>query len=165
MELGYSQVVFVPTSLLGDNTRKAQLRTFLEVTYQGWKKAIANPDEAARAVMALQPSNIDHWVHDHKFTTKTVERCCEYVKMSRLGPKLGVLDPSVWNEANQWLAGGSKRKPDPSSYPAMDSSVWGVDKRLMVGDALARQIVGGVRRRVQVRVNLIFAFFFCCKLM
>jgi len=151
MELGYSQVVFVPTSLLHDDSRQASLKKFLEVTFAGWKQAIADPKSAAKAVMALQPTEVDHWVEDLKFTEKTVERCNDYVKMSRLGPSLGVIDPTVWETANKWLAGGSKAKPDASRYPPLDNSIWGVDPRLMVGDGLARDVINGVRRKVQVR--------------
>jgi 5,10-methylene-tetrahydrofolate dehydrogenase/methenyl tetrahydrofolate cyclohydrolase/pterin-4a-carbinolamine dehydratase len=151
VNLGVGQLFFTPTTSLSDPENVTALRGFLAATFEGWQFAIADPRAAAKIVMPLQPTGIDHWIDSLDFTERSISRCCEYVKATSSGEKLGVISEEHWNTANEWLAHGDYSywgktgAVDSTSHPKLDSSIWTTDPRLMVGAPLARKILDGVR--------------------
>ena len=109
-ELGYSQVLFAHDDALSCSEQRDDIRKLCEAIFEGWALAIEDPEAAARDVAALVPrgklgelEGAGHWRNSHEFLTKSVIGCCEYVKRTRRGNKLGTIDSARWQRANDWL--------------------------------------------------------------
>jgi hypothetical protein len=106
VQLGYAQVIFAPASCVdaATGTHRDTMTRFMDVTFEGWRRAIADPASAAEDVLALQPSDVDHFLSTPDFVCESVRRCCSYVKRTRAGDKLGIVDPGLWTRANEWVS-------------------------------------------------------------
>lgn len=160
--LGYAQVLFTTSEALaeGDPRREAMHR-FMTATFEGWRQAIASPESAAAAVIKRQPKGIDHFGCVEAEVAGMVRECCAYVKRTSAGDgMLGVIDPSRWREANEWLlgkghlgekdggaggtkegAGGTKEGAGDLLAPRLDLELWAPDKKLMLGGGLAHSLL------------------------
>mmetsp|Transcript_105144 Transcript_105144/g.165907 ORF Transcript_105144/g.165907 Transcript_105144/m.165907 type:complete len:1180 (+) Transcript_105144:50-3589(+) len=119
--LGYSQVLFAPSSALGDVNHREAMGDFVRTTFEGWSQAIRDPSGAAEAVMHYQEAGVDHWVPSEEFAEKSVRLCCEYVKSTRQGGKLGLIETGRWKSASAWLNGSGSA--DVNSL-ALDQTIW-----------------------------------------
>jgi methylenetetrahydrofolate dehydrogenase (NADP+)/methenyltetrahydrofolate cyclohydrolase len=139
VQLGYAQVVFAQRDVVENQQRDVMAR-FMAATFEGWRRAIADPACAAQDVLALQPSGIDHFLSTPDFVCESVRRCCAYVKRTRAGDKLGVIDPGQWARANDWLAPSGD-----DTRARLDTTLWAVDQRLMLGSRLAQAMQSTTR--------------------
>jgi len=146
-ELGYAQVLFTTAASLapGDPRRDAMHR-FMQATFEGWRRAIADPEAAAAAVLARQPAQIDHFLSTREFVLESVRRSCAYVKRTSAGAdRLGVIDPQAWASANAWLGGALTAATHPTG-PLLDSTLWAADSLLMLGTPLASKLLREAKR-------------------
>eukprot|EP00418_Pyrodinium_bahamense_P092060 CAMPEP_0179039768 /NCGR_PEP_ID=MMETSP0796-20121207/15307_1 /TAXON_ID=73915 /ORGANISM="Pyrodinium bahamense, Strain pbaha01" /LENGTH=1437 /DNA_ID=CAMNT_0020736103 /DNA_START=1 /DNA_END=4314 /DNA_ORIENTATION=- len=130
--LGYSQVLFAPSSAISNSDHHQTLRRFVHATFEGWGQAIRDPKTAVEAVLALQEDGIDHWVRSPSFTERSVRLCGDYVKGTIRCGQLGVIDPERWAKAATWLG--------TSSHSSLDESVWSVDAKHIDGHPTAHRL-------------------------
>eukprot|EP00566_Odontella_aurita_P004559 CAMPEP_0113570942 /NCGR_PEP_ID=MMETSP0015_2-20120614/25276_1 /TAXON_ID=2838 /ORGANISM="Odontella" /LENGTH=778 /DNA_ID=CAMNT_0000473833 /DNA_START=385 /DNA_END=2721 /DNA_ORIENTATION=- /assembly_acc=CAM_ASM_000160 len=165
-KLGYSQVLFAPEEdLVGD--RRDVVRAFLDATFRGWETAIRDNEGAARSVdecrakLGLDDENNDHWEGSFSYTVQNVGLCCDAVKETFQGDRLGVIDAERWNEATEWLldgksppggggggsgSGGGEGKGD---FGADTSGVWQPSSKLLAGNELARKTLEGAKESAE----------------
>lgn len=109
IRLGYSQMLFLPDECLSHPDRREASRAFLDATFRGWDMAIRNPEEAIRAVseaqkmLGLDDEGNDHWHPSGDFHREMLDSCCDHVKETFGGDRLGVLEEKRWGEAVKWL--------------------------------------------------------------
>lgn len=130
--LGYSQVIFAPALAIEDPSHHQTLQDFVQATFDGWSQAIRQPKIAAEAVLELQDSDVDHWVHSPDFTERSVELCGAYVKATMKSGQLGIIDVQRWNKAAEWL-----KAPSPQ---ALDQSVWHKGAKHVDGHPTAKRL-------------------------
>jgi len=130
--LGYSQVIFAPSSAIIDPYHRQTLHAFIQATFDGWRQAIREPRIAAEAVLELQPNGIDHWVQSLDFTEHSVKLCGNYVKRTMRCGQLGIIDGEQWRKAATWLG----VEPDT----ALDETVWCQDARHVDGHPMAEKL-------------------------
>ena len=113
--------LYVLDSKLKDPAFVARMAKFLKASFKGWNEAVKNPAEAARIVVAADPSG--------SATLKVQQRQMENVAklISNAGTaKIGYLDPAAYQRTVKvLLAGGSSPviKKDPGAA-AMSHVVW-----------------------------------------
>ena len=113
--------LYVLEGKLKDPAFVARMAKFLKATFKGWNEAVKNPAEAARIVVAADPSG--------SATLKVQQRQMENVAklISNAGTaKIGYLDPAAYQRTVKvLLAGGSSPviKKDPGAA-AMSHVVW-----------------------------------------
>lgn len=112
--LGYSQVLFAPEEdLHGDQCEV--LRAFLKATFEGWARAIQDPEHGARCVeeaqkmLKLSDEGNDHWDRNRffEYNVDSTRACCDLVQATKAednaNEKYGVIDPQRWDDATEWL--------------------------------------------------------------
>ena len=113
--------LYVLEGKLKDKAFVARMAKFLKATFKGWNDAVKNPEEAAKIVVAADPSG--------SATLKVQKRQMENVAklISNAGTaKIGYLDPAAYQRTVKvLLAGGSSPviKKDPGAA-AMSHVVW-----------------------------------------
>ena len=108
--------LYVLEGKLKDKAFVAKMAKFLKATFKGWNDAVKNPEEAAKIVVAADPSG--------SATLPVQKRQMENVAklISNAGtPKIGYLDPAAYERTVKvLLAGGSspviKKDPGKAAY-------------------------------------------------
>eukprot|EP00977_Amphora_coffeiformis_P004199 scaffold875_cov185-Amphora_coffeaeformis.AAC.14 len=139
-QLGYSQMLFTTEEDLREVDRREIVQAFLDATFQGWHMAIRNHEAAAKSVQeamrmcGLDDENNDHWDSSQVYTIESVGLCCDFVKESFQGDRLGVISKDRWNAASKWLLPGI----GPVKDFGLDTEVWQPPSQLLSGNELAR---------------------------
>mmetsp|Transcript_18750 Transcript_18750/g.28428 ORF Transcript_18750/g.28428 Transcript_18750/m.28428 type:complete len:678 (-) Transcript_18750:90-2123(-) len=144
-KLGYSQMLFASNESLECPDRRQASTAFLEGTFEGWQHAISNPSKAIEAVseaqkmLQLDDESNDHWHSSLTFQKEMLDRMNDHVKETFLGDRLGVLSPSRWSEATEWLL---ENENDVDPLLGLDSTnLWQPPSNLLPGNELARTIL------------------------
>jgi len=143
VSLGYAQVIFAPVKAFDDVEHRGLLRSFLKVTFDGWRRAMHEPREAADAVLELQSQQgtcegEDHWISTPEFTESSVRRCNDYVKRTMRCGRLGVIDRESWSKAAAWLGATLPDYPEKgNAAPALETSLWHVNDCHLDGHPVA----------------------------
>ena len=128
--LGYSQVLFAPEEDL-EGDRREVLRAFLKATFEGWARAIRDPEHGARCVeeaqkmLKLSDEGNDHWDRKRllEYNTENTRACCDLVRATRAGDndteRYGIIEPQRWDDATRWLVNENL----PPSF-GLDATVW-----------------------------------------
>lgn len=143
MQLGYSQVLFSPTSHLTHTAaERVSLQEFLSTTFEGWTSAIQDPKAAASAVMETikevgdeEAAASRHWESTEQFAEDSIQACNDLVKLTRRGKILGSIDAERWLAADNWLL---KDRTIPKENVAHVSDIWQPSKKALVGHDVAR---------------------------
>mmetsp|Transcript_33015 Transcript_33015/g.76064 ORF Transcript_33015/g.76064 Transcript_33015/m.76064 type:complete len:359 (-) Transcript_33015:2759-3835(-) len=130
-KLGYSQVLFAPEEDLECNFKREIIQSFLDATFKGWEVAIGDKESAAksveevRAILGLNDENNDHWDSSFSYKVESVGLCNNFVKETFQGDRYGVINPSRWNEATEWLLGEEKNvgKKNIENF-GLDATIW-----------------------------------------
>lgn len=126
-KLGYSQLLFAPEEDLAASDKREVVKTFLDVTFQGWDIAIqdnaaaADAVEEAKSMLGLDDESNDHWDNSRSYQIQNVGLCCNFVKETTQGNRHGVLNKKRFNEATEWLLDD---KAPPAEDFGLDSTVW-----------------------------------------
>uniref|UniRef100_A0A7S2H5S5 4a-hydroxytetrahydrobiopterin dehydratase n=1 Tax=Haptolina brevifila TaxID=156173 RepID=A0A7S2H5S5_9EUKA len=143
--LGYAQVLFTTSKALAEEARREGMHRFMSATFEGWRLAIGSPEEAAAAVLKRQPTDIDHFGSAEEAVAASIRESCAYVKRTSAGDgMLGVIDPALWAEANQWLLnmeGVGAQEEGRERVPRLDPTLWAPNKKLMLGTGLAHELL------------------------
>ena len=147
--LGYGQVLFTTKECLEDVDRRATVATFLQHTFDGWRESIRNPEEAMRAVreaqklVQLDDERNDHW---HASADLSILRNCnDAVKATFQGDRYGVIHPTRWNAACDWLLPGGDDMGERRNF-GLDDSVWQPPPHLLAGNELAHTILAQAKQ-------------------
>lgn len=143
--LGYSQMLFASNESLEGNDSREASNAFLDATFEGWQHAIRNPDEAIEAVseaqkmLKLDDESNDHWHNSLSFKREMLDLTNNHVKEGFIGDRLGVLTPSRWSKATEWML-HDKKHVDP--LQGLDQTgLWQPPSNLLHGNELARDIL------------------------
>eukprot|EP00956_Cyclotella_meneghiniana_P040858 scaffold207397_cov52-Cyclotella_meneghiniana.AAC.3 len=136
-------MMFATNEIFENPDRRDAAKAFLEATFDGWDRAIRNPDEAIRAVreaqkmLKLDDESNDHWYDSTAFEMEMLNLVNNHVKETFVGDRLGVLSMRRWSAATEWLLAG---KQDVDPLLGMDKTgLWQPPKNLMHGNELARE--------------------------
>lgn len=145
-KLGYSQMLFASDESLEGSDRREASTAFLEATFEGWQRAISDPEEAIEAVaeaqrmLGLDDEGNDHWHPSSGFRKEMLDRMNDHVKETFSGDRLGVITSRRWSEATRWLLEGKAGHVDP--LMGFDkTSLWSPPSNLLHGNELGRDIL------------------------
>ena len=145
-KLGYGQVLFTGNECLKGDKRDV-VKAFCEATFEGWKYAIHNPEEAmehvkeAKKMLGLDDESNDHWHPSDAFELEMLMKCNDHVKGTFEGDRHGVINASRWDTANEWLL----ENHDVASGYGLDAELWQPPSNLLSGNNLARDILDDAR--------------------
>ena len=130
LPLGYSQVLFAPSSVLRSEPARKALQTLLDVSVQGWEAAQKDPSAAVAAVMESRhaigyPMERNGIIDENsaEFQMRSLARCLPYVH-SECGTPSHLIDQSQWQKASSAMAAlGFISKTVPASL-SLDLTVW-----------------------------------------
>ncbi len=150
-KLGYSQVLFAADECLSGDRRDV-VKKFCKATFDGWKYAIHHPEQAvkqvreAKKMLGLDDENNDHWVATSEFELEMLMRCNDFVKGTFEGDRHGVIDPSRWCDATDWMLEGKDVADDVGTNFGFDPDVWKPPSNLLSGNRLARKTLDEAKK-------------------
>lgn len=130
LPLGYSQVLFAPSSVLRNEAARKALNTFVEVSAQGWKDCEEDPAAAVAAVIECRrsmgyPAEAKGVVNEDsaEFQKQCLARSLPYVTHGN-SEQTHLINPTVWQKASAAMASlGFISKTVPASM-SFDAGVW-----------------------------------------
>lgn len=130
LPLGYSQVLFAPSSVLRNEAARLALHNFVEVSAQGWKACEEDPAAAVAAVMECRrsmgyPAEVKGVVDESsaEFQKQCLARSLPYVTHGN-SEQTHLIDPTAWQKASAAMASlGFISKTVPASV-SFDAGVW-----------------------------------------
>jgi hypothetical protein len=130
LPLGYSQVLFAPSSVLRNEAARKALHTFVEVSAQGWKDCEKDPAAAVAAVIECRrsmgyPTEVKGVVDENsaEFQRQCLARSLPYVTHGNC-EQTHLINPTVWQKASAAMASlGFISKTVPASM-SFDAGVW-----------------------------------------
>lgn len=149
-KLGYSQALFVTNEALIHPDRREASRAFLEGTFEGWQRAIRDPEGAVEAVaeaqrmVGLDDEENDHWHPSASFRREMLDAVNDRVKETFAGDRLGVLHPPRWAEATEWLLRDKSDDASAAVDPMLGldrTGLWRPPSNLLHGNELGRTIL------------------------
>lgn len=151
-KLGYSQLLFVGNEALESPDRREACSAFLEGTFEGWRRAVRDPNKAIEAVaeaqkmLRLDDEANDHWHPSPSFQREMLEAVNDHVKETFAGDRLGVLHPARWSEATEWLLRDADDAAAVDPMLGLDrTNLWQPPSDLLHGNELGRTILSEAR--------------------
>ena len=80
----------------------------------------------------------DHWHPSSDFDQDMLQLCNDHVKETFEGDRYGVIHPTRWLEASQWLLEGA---PSVETNFGLDDTVWQPSKQLLSGNELGHSLL------------------------
>jgi methylenetetrahydrofolate dehydrogenase (NADP+)/methenyltetrahydrofolate cyclohydrolase len=163
LPLGYSQVLFAPSSILRKDSARIALQKFLEVTVEGWKASDRDANDAVSAVMESRkvmgyPEEQQDILDENsaEFQRLSLARCLPYVATG--SSQCHRIDPKKWQEASTAMSAlglvsyniPASLSLDTTIFPSEDNTIpLGVVSSCDIVDglSLARKIRSDVAKR------------------
>ena len=162
LPLGYSQVFFAPSTVLRNEAARNALRTFVEVSTQGWEAAKRDPASAISAVMESRrtlgyPEEVKGVIDENstEFQRLSLIRCLPYVHGTD-GSLTHHIDPLEWQKASSAMADlGFISKTVPASQ-SLDATVCAQQNNAAESKAAAHvcEIPDGLSLARKIRSNV-----------
>ncbi len=117
-------VVIANEDNLEDSRRVEIYRRFLAGLEEGTKDAVANPEEAFKALAAKYP-DLDKTADDRKFNQASLKVTLPILAQTNIGENpFGWMDPSTWSAYGRWLHdNGELTTTNPNYTDAIDNTL------------------------------------------
>ncbi|WAL59126.1 ABC transporter substrate-binding protein [Thermocoleostomius sinensis] len=117
----YAQTFFTTTTVL--EQQPDQVSAFLEASFEGWKRALADISGTAQMVAEIY-AEPDSKYTDVDYQTQSLALVGEYVMRGISEAELGVISAAQWQETAELMADYGIITAAPSVEASLDLSVW-----------------------------------------
>ena len=158
LPLGYSQVLFAPSSVLRNEAARKALKAFVEVSAQSWRQCESDPAAAVSAVMEGRralgyPEEVKGVIDENsaEFQRLSLIRCLPYVTGQGESHHI---DPQTWQKASVAMTSlGFVSKTIPTAH-SLDDGVWPKHQHSSTPNSVACEITDGLSLARKIRSDV-----------